>query len=479
MTNQQESFPDMMHEDLGFEVVMRGYSRRQVHDHMVRTRNQIRDLEERLARAIDQAEQGRIELAEARRRLAEAPQDYDELGQRLSAILKLAEEEAKSKREAADDDAAKTREEANAESEQILSSSQAEAERRVHEATAAAERLLAQAGSDAEETLGTARAESEETLRNARAEADRTVKAAQLEAERLVAEADAQAESTREAASAEAEATLTSARAEATETLSSAQQRATSLDDHTGRRVTFLTDTHTEVMRRLNEMGSVLTDLLQRENAAGPLIDEAAVLPPRPVFTHVDEPRDAAVAGEQDSMRQDSVRQDSVRVVLGGADGDAAHGVDDADGTDDGRRAEADRDAERNAAFGPGAAVGGPATGLEGGARLESRDEDGEGTVLPVSAAAAHDASDDHEQYVEFERHDGAGQGLAGRPIRPDDTVEVAGDARRQGANDAHGANDHEAPAQGRVRGFFEATDVHVPTSGNRSGEDGLSARRQ
>ncbi|WP_181871320.1 hypothetical protein [Sphaerisporangium album] len=475
MTNQHDSFPDMMHEDLGFEVVMRGYSRRQVHDHMVRTRNQIRDLEERLARAIDQAEQGRIELAEARRRLAEAPQDYDELGQRLSAILKLAEEEAKSKREAADADAAKTREEANAESERILSSAQAEAERRVHEATAAAERLLAQAGSDAEETLGTARAESEETLRNARAEADRTLKAAQLEAERLVTEADARAEATRQAASDEAEATLKAARAEAAETLSSAQQRATALDDHTGRRVTFLTDTHTEVMRRLNEMGSVLTDLLQRENAAGTLIDEAAVLPPRPVFTHVDEPRDAAAADEQDS----------VRVVLGDADGDGVdgpHGPDDADDADDadgangGPRSGADRDEERGEAFGPGAGTGGVASAVDGGARPgeDARREGLEDTVLPVNAAY-----DDHEQYVEFERHDMAGQGLAGRPIRPDDTVEVDGDARRPGANDGHGANDHEAPGQGRVRGFFESTDVHVPVSGNRSGEDGLSAQRQ
>ncbi|MEU8383163.1 hypothetical protein AB0C32_28745, partial [Streptosporangium sp. NPDC048865] len=92
MTNQHESFPDLMHED-SFEVVMRGYSRRQVHDYMDRHRHQIRDLEERLGRAIDQAEQGRIELAEARRRLSDAPQDYDELGQRLSQILKLGEEE--------------------------------------------------------------------------------------------------------------------------------------------------------------------------------------------------------------------------------------------------------------------------------------------------------------------------------------------------------------------------------------------------
>ncbi|MBB4700252.1 hypothetical protein [Sphaerisporangium siamense] len=440
MTNQHDSFPDMMHEDLGFEVVMRGYSRRQVHDHMVRTRNQIRDLEERLARAIDQAEQGRIELAEARRRLAEAPQDYDELGQRLSAILKLAEEEAKSKRESADADATKTREEATAEAERMLTAAQAEAERRVHEATESAERLLAQAGSDAEETLGTARAEAEETLRSARAESDRTLTAAQHEAERLVNEADAQAEATRESASAEAEATLKSARDEAAETLSSAQRRATSLDDHTGRRVTFLTDTHSEVMRRLNEMGSVLTDLLQRENSAGPLIDEAAVLPPRPVL--VDEP--AGTAEEREA----------VRVVLDDADETA--GQDDRD----------DRDAAEKAAGGNGDQdFADPRAGARTGEDARREDDS-----VAVSDAKAGDGQDhDEEEYVEFRRHDAAG---------PEDTDGASGVVRGRGANDVHQANDHEGPSQGRVRGFFDTGDVHVAAAGNRAGEDGLTAHR-
>ncbi|GAA1517467.1 hypothetical protein GCM10009677_58500 [Sphaerisporangium rubeum] len=305
MTNQHDSFPDMMHEDLGFEVVMRGYSRRQVHDHMTRMRNQIRDLEERLARAIDQAEQGRVELAEARRRLAEAPQDYDEIGERLSAILKLGEEEARAKRQTADADAAKVRDDANAEAERMLSAAQAEAEHRVHEATTSAERLLAQAGADAEETLGTARQESEETLRDARTVAERTLATAQRDAEKLLADANAEAESTLASARGEAESTLKAAKAEAADMLSSAQRRAESLDEHTGRRVTFLTDTHTEVMRRLNEMGSVLTDLLQRETSAGQLIDEASVLPPRPVIGTVDDPGDEDAAAREKAAGAD------------------------------------------------------------------------------------------------------------------------------------------------------------------------------
>jgi len=293
MTNQHDSFPDLMHED-SFEVVMRGYSRRQVHDYMDRHRHQIRDLEERLGRAIDQAEQSRIELAEVRRRLSDAPQDYDELGQRLSQILKLGEEEATSKKEVAEAEALKLREDAAMEAERlitsaqdraesILNAAQQEAERRVTEATSAAEQMLSQAGNDAEETLNAARTESEDTLRGARTEADRMITSARKEAERTVQEARAEADSALSAARAEAEATVLAANNDAHSTLSAAQQRAAALDETTGRRVVYLTDTHHEVMRRLHEMGTVLGDLLHRESSAGPLIDENSVLPPAPV----------------------------------------------------------------------------------------------------------------------------------------------------------------------------------------------------
>ncbi|MFI6483858.1 hypothetical protein ACIBH1_38445 [Nonomuraea sp. NPDC050663] len=290
MTNQHDILPELMQEDV-FEVAIRGYNRRQVHDHMLRTRNQIRDLEERLARAIDQAEQSRIELAEARRRMVEAPQSYDDLSPRLAQILKLGEEEAASKRSDAEADAVRRVEGAQAEadrlvtsaretSDKILTSAQAEAERRVAEATEAAERMLAQAGADAEETLTTARAEAEEGLREARGEADRMLTAARVESEQLVESARAEAESTLGSARAEADATLRTARGEAETTLTSAQQRANSLDEHTGRRVSYLTDTHGEVVRRLSEISVVLADLMDKEAMAGELIPTA---PPAPL----------------------------------------------------------------------------------------------------------------------------------------------------------------------------------------------------
>ncbi|WP_188189260.1 ATP synthase F0 subunit B [Nonomuraea sp. SYSU D8015] len=279
MMNQHESIPDLMQEDT-FEVVMRGYNRRQVHDYMLRTRNQIRDLEERLARAIDQAEQGRLELAEARRRMVEAPQSYDDLSPRLAQILKLGEEEAAAKRADAEAEAASVRDAAKSEADRLLTSSretadkiltsaQAEAERRVNEATQAAERMLSQAGADAEEQLNAARTEAEEILRESRSEAERMLSAAHAESEQLLKSANAQADQL-----------VTGARGEADSMLAAARQRTAALDEQTGRRVEYLTNTHTEVVRRLTEINSVLGDLMRAESTAGPLVPDSITPPP-------------------------------------------------------------------------------------------------------------------------------------------------------------------------------------------------------
>ncbi|GAA1292658.1 hypothetical protein Psi02_50230 [Planotetraspora silvatica] len=340
MTNQTENFPDLMSDD-SFEVVMRGYSRRQVHDYMIRTRNQIRDLEERLARTIDQAEQSRIELADARRKVTESPQNPDELGERLSQILKLAHEEAAANKEASESDAARLRDHASAEAERLVmmareqaesirAAAQEEAERRVADATGAAERLLSQAGSDAEETLGTARAEAEDTLRSARAEADRQLTTARLESERHVADANA----------------------EASAALAAADKRVSALDEHTGRRVVYLTDTHTEVMRRLNEIGSVLGDLLHREASAGALIDEAAVVPPAPRFREGQQSEEpASDVPAQPEHQVDDLGGDPAE---GAADAQADQG-DDLNHMDDRVEVESlDAAAGNDAGYGPG-----------------------------------------------------------------------------------------------------------------------------
>lgn len=321
MTHGHDSIPDLMQDDT-FEVALRGYNRRQVHDYMARTRNQIRDLEERLARAIDQAEQSRIELVEARRQIAEVPSNFNP-STRLEQILKLGQEEAAALREEAEAESKALRESAQAEAEHLvttaretadkmLTSAQAEAERRVGEATEAAERMVTQANADAEETRSAAHAEAEKAVREAHAEAERMLTTAREEAERLVSSAMAEAEQTLAAARAEAEQTVTAARAEAEASLAAAQQRVASLDEHAGRRVEYLTNTHNEVVRRLNEVNSVLSDLMRKEAGAGPLVPEA-IAPPaaQPQLASGPSQDDVRVIVEEQEPEQEQPREET------------------------------------------------------------------------------------------------------------------------------------------------------------------------
>ena len=65
MNDNSDLLPNLVHED-AFEMQMRGYSRRQVDEFIARCRSQIRDLEQRLARALDDGEELRRDLATAR-----------------------------------------------------------------------------------------------------------------------------------------------------------------------------------------------------------------------------------------------------------------------------------------------------------------------------------------------------------------------------------------------------------------------------
>ena len=65
MSNEAEILPNLLREET-FEIVMRGYNRRQVDEYIARTRNQIRELEARLSRALDEVERTRREMSEVR-----------------------------------------------------------------------------------------------------------------------------------------------------------------------------------------------------------------------------------------------------------------------------------------------------------------------------------------------------------------------------------------------------------------------------
>ena len=241
MTNDADLMPDLGQED-AFEVQMRGYSRRQVDEFVARARSQIRDLEERLSRAVDDTERARLELSTARQDLSSKPA-HEEVSERVGQILKLAEDEAKAQRVRAQDEISKQRDDAKK-----------EAERHRTETREQTERMLTAAQEQAENAIASARAEAEK-LRNT----------ARIESERAVGEATKEAEST-----------LATAKAQAKQMLDEATMRATAIHDGAERRLNLLTSRHTETMRRLTEIRDVVTNLVASETARGSLEEEVA-----------------------------------------------------------------------------------------------------------------------------------------------------------------------------------------------------------
>ena len=241
MTNDSDLIPDMGQED-AFEVQMRGYSRRQVDEFVARTRSQIRDLEERLSRSLDETERVRLELSAARQDLTDKPA-HEEISERVGQILKLADDEAKAQRGRAQDEIAKQRDDAKK-----------EAERHRTEAREQTERMLTAAQEQAENAIATARSEAEKLRSSARIDSERTIGDATKEAE----------------------ATLASTKAQAKQMLDEATMRATAIHDGAERRLNLLTSRHTETMRRLTEIRDVVTNLVASETARGSLEDEVA-----------------------------------------------------------------------------------------------------------------------------------------------------------------------------------------------------------
>ena len=118
MTEHSDLLTDAGPEDL-FEKEMRGYSRRRVDEFVARNRSQIRDLEERLSRELDNVERLRLELSSARQASEDKPA-HEEISERVGQILKLADDEAKSQRTKADDEIGALRADAKADTDKLL-----------------------------------------------------------------------------------------------------------------------------------------------------------------------------------------------------------------------------------------------------------------------------------------------------------------------------------------------------------------------
>ena len=251
MNDNSDLLPNLVHED-AFEVQMRGYSRRQVDEFIARCRSQIRDLEQRLARALDDGEELRRDLAVTRQQALGAKPAHEEVSERIAQILKLADDEARSQQSKAHEDITRQRNDAQTEAEKIRT-----------EAREQAERMLTAAQEQAERAITSARAEAEKTVTGARNEAEKTLTAARTEAERTTTEARKKSESA-----------LASAKAQAKKALDEATARATAIHDGAERRLNLLSTRHAETIKRLTDILDGVSGLVAAETARMSLEDE-------------------------------------------------------------------------------------------------------------------------------------------------------------------------------------------------------------
>src|SRR5215469_13000030 len=228
MNENSDLLPNLLHEE--FEMQMRGYSRRQVDDFVARRNNEIRELEQRLARALDESEHLRRELTAVRQQALAGRPAHEEISERIAQILKLADDEAKAQKNKADDEIGKLRAEAQQETDRIRADAREQAER---------------------------------TISAARNEADKTRTTARTEADRLTSD-------TRK----KADAALSNAKAQAKKMLDEATARATAIHDGAERRLNLLSTRHTETVRRLTDILDGVQGLVAAEAARMSLEDE-------------------------------------------------------------------------------------------------------------------------------------------------------------------------------------------------------------
>ena len=216
-----------------FEVSVRGYSRQQVDEYTARVQRRVRDLEDRLARALQEAERLRAELAAARQEAA-SPPPREQPSERIAQLLKLAGDEARAQQARVDEEVSRLRAQAQQEAEAIRAEAAAQAEQIVKSAREISARTMASAQADADAATGTARTEAEQARAQARQQA---------------------------------EAVLAQATAQAQQEVDEAAARAEGILDRAQHRLAQLVSGHTEAMRRLSEIRDVLTGLPGRTAA--------------------------------------------------------------------------------------------------------------------------------------------------------------------------------------------------------------------
>jgi cell division septum initiation protein DivIVA len=276
MNENSDLLPNLLHEE--FEMQMRGYSRRQVDDFVARRNNEIRELEQRLARSLDESEHLRRELSTVRQQALSGRPAHEEVSERISQILKLADDEAKAQKNKADDDIGQQRAEAQQESERVRA-----------DAREQAERMLTAAQEQAERTISAARNEADKTRTAARTEADRLTSDTRKKADQALAQAKGQAK----------------------KVLDEATARATAIHDGAERRLNLLSTRHSDTVRRLTDILDGVQGLVAAEAARMSLEEEVNQSVSRAVS--LAEAADAAAAAAAATPEDDGAGNDADR----------------------------------------------------------------------------------------------------------------------------------------------------------------------
>jgi cell division septum initiation protein DivIVA len=295
MNENSDLLPNLLHEE--FEMQMRGYSRRQVDDFVARRNNEIRELEQRLARTLDESEHLRREISTVRQQALSGRPAHEEVSERISQILKLADDEAKAQKNKADDDIGKQRADAQQESD----------------------RVRAEAREQAERMLTAAQEQAERTISAARQEADKTRTAARTEADRLTGD-------TRK----KSDAALAQAKAQAKKVLDEATARATAIHDGAERRLNLLSTRHAETVRRLTDILDGVQGLVAAESARMSLEEEVNQSVSRAVsLAEAEAAANAAVDDDSDGDEDPALLAPPAPETAGAGNGGAPRGDED------------------------------------------------------------------------------------------------------------------------------------------------------
>jgi cell division septum initiation protein DivIVA len=167
----------------GFDVVLRGYDRRQVEDYVHRVELTLGDADrqhhedgERILALEEELAKAQLALGEAQRRAEGQPDPASLVGERLATMLRLAEEEAEEIVEHARAKAAQSTAERNAE----LSAREAA----IADASSAADRTRMEAQRDAQALRDKAQQEADDLLRRTKEQVDELLASASEDAER-------------------------------------------------------------------------------------------------------------------------------------------------------------------------------------------------------------------------------------------------------------------------------------------------------